>query len=81
MSKTRLAWTDEVRKREAALVSLRRDFHRHPELSLEERRTAGVIAERLHAAGLDVRTAVAGTGVVGVLRGDRPGRPPPRSSR
>lgn len=74
MSKTTLDWADEVKKREPGLVTLRRDFHRHPELSFEERRTAGIIADRLHAAGIEVRTGIAGTGVVGVLRGDHPGR-------
>jgi amidohydrolase len=59
----------------AGLVDLRRDFHRHPELAHQERRTAGVIADRLRALGLDeVRTEVGKTGVVGVLRGARPGR-------
>ena len=53
---------------------LRRDFHRHPELSFEERRTAEIVAERLHAAKLQVRTGLGRTGVVGVLQGDRPGR-------
>jgi amidohydrolase len=67
-------WTDEISKRLASLVTLRRDFHRHPELSFQEKRTAGIVAERLQAAGLEVRTGIAGTGVVGVLRGDRPGR-------
>jgi amidohydrolase len=56
------------------MIALRRDFHRHPELSHQERRTAEIIAERLHAAKLEVRTGVGGTGVVGVLHGDRPGR-------
>jgi amidohydrolase len=74
MSKTSLSWTDEVARREESIVALRRDLHRHPELSFEERRTAGIIAEQLEAAGLEVRTGVARTGVVGVLRGDRPGR-------
>jgi amidohydrolase len=67
-------WTEEIDRRQDDLVALRRDFHRHPELSFEERRTAEVIAERLSAAKLEVRTGIAGTGVVGVLRGDRPGR-------
>jgi amidohydrolase len=67
-------WTEEIDRRQADLVALRRDFHRHPELSFQERRTAGIIAERLSAATLQVRTGIAGTGVVGVLRGDRPGR-------
>lgn len=74
MSKTRPEWSDEAARREDGLLALRRDFHRHPELSHQERRTAQIIAERLHAAKLDVRTGVGGTGVVGVLHGDRPGR-------
>jgi amidohydrolase len=74
MSKTRPDWDQEIAGRESDLIALRRDFHRHPELSHQERRTAEVIAERLHAAKLEVRTGVGGTGVVGVLHGDRPGR-------
>ena len=73
MSKTTLAWADDIRKRNDGLVALRRDFHQHAELSFQEHRTAGVIAERLSAAGLEVRTGIAETGVVGVLRGDKPG--------
>src|SRR5262245_41878424 len=63
-----------VEQRREDLIALRRDFHRNPELSFEERRTAEIVAERLHKAGLEVRTGIARTGVVGVLRGDRPGR-------
>ena len=44
------------------------DVHAHPELSMQETRTAGLAAERLHAAGYDVTTAVGKTGVVGLLR-------------
>jgi metal-dependent amidase/aminoacylase/carboxypeptidase family protein len=51
------------------LVALRRDLHRHPELSGQERRTAAAVAERLRAAGMRVRTGVGGHGVVGVLDG------------
>ena len=59
----------------SALVELRRDFHRYPEIAHQEHRTAGVIAERLRRLGLDdVRTGVGRTGVVGVLRGGRPGK-------
>ena len=54
-------------------MALRRDFHRHPELSLQEHRTAEIIAEQLHAAQLEVRTGLGGTGVVGILHGDKPG--------
>jgi amidohydrolase len=74
MRKTGLEWSREVEQRRETLAALRRDFHRHPELSFEERRTAEIIAERLHAAKLDVRTGIARTGVVGILHGDRPGR-------
>lgn len=74
MSKTTLEWSQEADKRLESLIALRRDFHRHPELSFQEHRTAEIIAERLHAAKLDVRTGIAGTGVVGILHGDKPGR-------
>jgi amidohydrolase len=67
-------WRQQIDRRREDLVALRRDFHRHPELSFEERRTAEIVAERLHAAKLEVRTGLARTGVVGVLRGDRPGK-------
>jgi amidohydrolase len=57
------------------LVTLRRDFHRHPELAHQEHRTAKVIADHLRALGLDeVRTGVGQTGVVGLLNGGRPGQ-------
>jgi amidohydrolase len=55
------------------MIALRRDLHRHPELSLQEHRTADVIASSLRAAGLEVRDKIAGTGVVGVLHGEKPG--------
>lgn len=45
-----------------------RDLHRHPELSHEEHRTAGLVAGRLREFGYEVREGVGGTGVVGVLR-------------
>jgi amidohydrolase len=59
----------------ARLIDLRRDLHRHPELAHREHRTAGIVAARLNALGLDsVRTGVGQTGVVGTLTGGRPGR-------
>ena len=54
-------------------MAWRRDFHQHPELSNREQRTAKVIAEHLQRLGLEVKTGVAHHGVVGVLRGGRPG--------
>ena len=56
------------------VVAWRRDFHQHPELGFAETRSAGVIAEHLRSLGLEVRTGVGKTGVVGILRGARPGR-------
>jgi amidohydrolase len=55
------------------MIAWRRDFHQHPELSYEEVRTARIVAQHLRALRLEVRTGVAQTGVVGVLRGARPG--------
>jgi amidohydrolase len=57
-----------------ALVATRRDLHAHPELSNREQRTGKLVAERLRGLGIEVRYPVAHTGVVGVLRGGRPGR-------
>jgi amidohydrolase len=56
------------------VVAWRRDFHEHPELSNQEVRTAGIVAQHLKALGLEVRTGVGGTGVVGILRGGKPGK-------
>ncbi|WSF72415.1 amidohydrolase [Streptomyces decoyicus] len=64
----------EVARLEQGLIALRRDIHRHPEAPGQERRTAGVVARELRAAGLAVTTGVGGHGVVGILRGARPGR-------
>ena len=54
------------------LVELRRDLHRHPELRFQEFRTAGLVAARLGAAGLEVTEGVAGTGVVATLGAGHP---------
>jgi amidohydrolase len=55
------------------LESLYRDVHAHPELSMQETRTAGLAADRLRAGGYEVTTGVGKTGVVGLLRnGDGP---------
>jgi len=55
------------------MVAWRRDFHQNPELSYEEVRTARIVAAHLRSLRLEVRTGVAQTGVVGILRGGRPG--------
>ena len=59
---------------EPRVVAWRRDFHQHPELGNREFRTAKIVADHLKALRFDeVREKVAHTGVVGVLRGGRPG--------
>ena len=55
------------------VVTWRRDFHQHPELGNRETRTAKIIADELRRLGYDVRTGVAHTGVVAVLKGGKPG--------
>lgn len=56
------------------VVTWRRDFHEHPELGMQEVRTAGIVAAHLRALGMEVREKVGGTGVVGILRGGKPGK-------
>ena len=58
---------------ESRVVAWRRDFHQNPELSNREFRTAKIVAEHLQKLGIEVKTGVAHTGVVGVLKGGRPG--------
>lgn len=71
---TLLALVEERADRLAdKVLAWRRDIHAHPELGNREFRTARLVAEHLVALGLEVKTEVAHTGVVGVLRGSRPG--------
>ena len=55
------------------VIDWRRDFHQNPELGNNEVRTAGIVAKHLQALGIEVKTGVAKTGVVGILKGDLPG--------
>src|SRR6201996_6334132 len=55
------------------VVAWRRDFHEHPELGNREVRTSGIIAKHLQSLGMEVKTGIATTGVVGILRGSKPG--------
>jgi amidohydrolase len=55
------------------VVTWRRDFHKNPELGNRETRTSKIIADELRKLGYEVTTNVATTGVIGVLRGGRPG--------
>ena len=67
----------EAAKRSDAIkekvITWRRDFHEHPELGNLETRTADIIAKHLKSLGIEVKTGVAKTGVVGVLVGGKPG--------
>jgi len=56
------------------VVTWRRDFHQHPELGMQEVRTSKIIADHLRGLGMEVQTGVAGTGVVGILKGGKPGK-------
>src|ERR1700761_3489632 len=58
---------------EQKVIAWRRDFHEHPELGNHEVRTADIVAKHLKSLGIEVQTGVAHTGVVGVLKGEKPG--------
>lgn len=55
------------------VIAWRRDFHEHPELGNHEVRTSAIIAKHLQSLGIQVQTGVATTGVVGILKGGKPG--------
>lgn len=55
------------------VIAWRRDFHQNPELSNRETRTSKIVADHLKSLGLEVRTGISKTGVVGILRGGKPG--------
>lgn len=62
-----------VEKVNPKVITWRRHFHQYPELSNREKKTAQKIAEHLRTLGLEVQTGIAHTGVVGILRGGKPG--------
>ncbi len=74
-----IAQTDQARvaqlaeKLDAKVIAWRRDIHEHPELGNRETRTAELVANHLRSLGIEVKTGVATTGVVGILRGGKPG--------
>lgn len=63
----------QAKETESKMISWRRDFHQHPELSNREKRTAAIVAEHLKSLGIEVQTDIAYTGVVGILKGAKPG--------
>lgn len=81
LSASTYAQTDALRNKvkqsadiiEPKVIEWRRDFHEHPELGNRETRTAGIVAKYLQSLGIEVKTGVATTGVVGILKGSKPG--------
>ena len=65
---------NDIKTFEPELVEMRRDIHRHPETRFEEVRTAALVAGKLREWGLEVATGIGKTGVVGTLKGKRPGQ-------
>src|SRR5256886_3785269 len=65
---------ESARRVEPTVIECRRDIHQHPELGNREFRTSKLIADRLRDLGIEMRTPIAHTGVVGILRGAKPGR-------
>jgi len=63
----------KVRALEPKIIAWRRDIHQNPELSNREVRTAKLVADQLRKLGIEVKTGVAKTGVVGLLKGGKPG--------
>jgi hippurate hydrolase len=68
------ATLEKIRPLVPELVAIRRDIHAHPELGLEEHRTAALVAEKLKSWGIETTEGVGGTGVVGTIRGKLPGQ-------
>jgi len=62
-----------VEKMESKSIAWRRDFHQYPELGNRETRTAAIIAAHLQKLGIETKTGIAKTGVVGILKGGKPG--------
>jgi len=68
------AWvSDQALRLEDKVIAWRRDIHQNPELAYTETRTAALVAKHLTALGYEVKTGVGVTGVVGVLKGGKPG--------
>ena len=65
--------SDAALKIEDKVIAWRRDIHQNPELSYQEKRTAALAAEHLTKLGIEVKTGVGITGVVGILKGGKPG--------
>jgi amidohydrolase len=72
-SKLQLKIDQQIKSVEPSVIEWRRHFHQYPELSNRETKTGAFIADYLRSIGIEVHYPVAHTGVVGLLRGDKPG--------
>jgi amidohydrolase len=64
----------EIQALESEVIQMRRDFHRHPELGFKEFRTSRIIKDYLNTLNLDAVLECSGTGVIGILKGGKPGK-------
>ena len=64
----------EIIKIKDTIIKTRRDFHKHPELSFQEKRTSKIVGDKLENYGLKVSRNIGKTGVVGVLKGKSRGK-------
>lgn len=73
-AKAQTSFDKDIASVEQKVIEWRRDFHQNPELGNREFKTAKKIAKHLKSLGIDVQTGVAKTGVVGILKGNKPGK-------
>ena len=65
---------EKLEENYSEVVSWRRYMHQHPELSFKETKTAQYIKEKLTSFGIEVKTNIGGNGLIGILKGDKPGK-------
>ena len=63
----------QISKIKNKIIATRRDFHKHPELSFQEKRTSKIVADKLESFGIEVKRNIGKTGVVGILNGMKHG--------
>jgi len=73
-AKAQTSFDKDIASVKDKVIEWRRDFHQNPELGNREFKTAEKIAKHLKSLGIEVQTGVAKTGVVGVLKGNKPGK-------
>src|SRR5438445_12377176 len=74
MSDTSMDFLKEAIAIEPEIIKIRREIHQKPEVAYQEQTTAKLVAEQLKALGIQVKQGVGGTGIWGILKGQKPGR-------